>query len=96
VFRTVGLYFIKIMLAKDFYSLIFSEESVTNFLISKILLVNYKNAECPKCGSETKYYLIKGTKKRKTNFEVQKKRMKNFSKFKVGDKIDFNRIFIIF
>ncbi|KAF0725523.1 protein FAM200A-like, partial [Aphis craccivora] len=45
------------MLAKDFYSIISSDESTTNFLINKNLVANNENAECIKCGSAMNLYL---------------------------------------
>jgi len=47
------------MFAKEFYTIIQNEESATNFLISKNLLVNVENILCDKCSSEMKYYIKK-------------------------------------
>ena len=47
------------MLAKDFYLIISSEESTTNFLIGKNVLANNGNAQCVKCGSDMNLYLRK-------------------------------------
>ncbi|CAI6356521.1 unnamed protein product [Macrosiphum euphorbiae] len=47
------------MLAKEFYTIIQNEESATNFLISKKLLVNVENVLRDKCSSEMKYYIKK-------------------------------------
>jgi hypothetical protein len=44
---------------KEFYNIIQNEESATNFLISKNLLVNVENILCVKCSSEIKYYIKK-------------------------------------
>ncbi|XP_025405561.1 uncharacterized protein LOC112679839 isoform X2 [Sipha flava] len=47
------------MLEKDFYSIISSDESTTNFLISKNIVANNENTECIKCGSAMNLYLRK-------------------------------------
>ncbi|CAI6343210.1 unnamed protein product [Macrosiphum euphorbiae] len=47
------------MLAIEFYKIIQNEETVTNFLIAKNLLVNLENILCNKCDSEMKYYIKK-------------------------------------
>lgn len=43
------------MLAEQFYDIIHNEESTTNFLIAKNLLVHFENIYCDKCGSEMNY-----------------------------------------
>jgi hypothetical protein len=53
------------MLAKDFYSIISSDESTTNFLISKNTVANNENAECIKCVSAMNLYLRKERGKEK-------------------------------
>ncbi|CAI6360378.1 unnamed protein product [Macrosiphum euphorbiae] len=64
------------MLAKDFYSIISSDESTTNFLISKNLVANNENAECNKCGSAMNLYLRKVVRRevRKGEFYVVRER----------------------
>ncbi|XP_029341033.1 protein FAM200A-like [Acyrthosiphon pisum] len=47
------------MIATEFYKIIQNEESVTNFLIARNLLVNVENILCNKCDSEMKYYIKK-------------------------------------
>jgi len=57
IFNTI--FYTPNMLAKEFYSIISSEESTTNFLISKNLVANNENSECIKCGSTMNLYLRK-------------------------------------
>lgn len=50
---------------KDFYLIISSDESTTNFLFSKKVLENNENAECFKCGNAMKLYLHRKGKERR-------------------------------
>jgi len=45
------------VLAKDFYLILNSDESTTNFLIGKNVLANNENAQCVKCGCDMNLYL---------------------------------------
>lgn len=61
------------MLAKEFNSIISSDESTTNFLMSKNLVENNENAECIKCGSTMNLYLRKERGKERRVLRCKKK-----------------------
>jgi len=61
------------MIAKEFYKIIQNKESVTNFLITKNLLVNVENVLCNKFDSEMKYYIKKHRRKERKLLRFQRK-----------------------
>jgi len=61
------------MIAKEFHKIIQNEESVTNILIVKNLLVNVENILCNKSDSEIKYYIKKNCGKERKLLRCKRK-----------------------